>query len=314
MEQIVKKKIILWVLLSLNLLAAFFIGLTTLSIDVLIGILFSCVIIPILAVFIYLLLGFFKIDSGNINFKRKKAIWAMLSLNMLFSYLIGATIPLMESKMWIRYNMAFVMLPLLIILNYIIFDRYHFYLKHVNEGETDVKEKSLKNERKEDVPVIEYEGKKYIFSIQSIALLAIGAPVLSFGIYLFFDNQMNFWLHEIVVKHTVFFLNLLFNMNVEARYHPGGTYHWSYVIPGRGEIYFEEKLDYLNCFTLSASIKCYEDAFSNEKDYEIVNYYLENDLSIFKEESFNKQNKDDINKFNVIEKIIRQYFDISGTN
>jgi len=70
----------------------------------------------------------------------------------------------------------------------------------------------------------------------------------------------------------------------------------------RGEYYFEEKLDFLNCFTLSASIKCNKDTKQENVNYEILNYYLENSLSIFKEESFNKQNKDDINEFNIIQK------------
>ena len=70
----------------------------------------------------------------------------------------------------------------------------------------------------------------------------------------------------------------------------------------RGEYYFEEKLDYINCFTLSASIKCNEDILHENVNYKILNYYLENNLSIFKEESFNKQNKDDINEFNIIQK------------
>ncbi len=242
MELLLKKKIILWMLLSINLLVAFFVGLITYSIDFLIGLLFGIIIIPILAVFIYLLLGFFKIDQMKDVGKKKISIWSMLLLNLLFAYLIGATIPFMESKMWIRYNMAYVMLPLLVILNYVIFDRYHYYLRHANDRENLVDEKTHENDgnnEKKDVPVIEFEGKRYIFSIRSIALVAIGAPVLAFAVYLFFDTQMNYWLHEIVVKQTIFFLNLLFNMNVKARYHPGGIYHWSYVIPGRGEIYFE---------------------------------------------------------------------------
>ena len=242
MEQIVIKKIILWLLLSINLLAAFFVGLITFSIGIIIGISLGCIIVPILSAIIYLVLSFFKIDSVSINIKKKISIWSMLSFTMLFAYLIGATIPLMETKMWIKYNMAYLMLPLLIILNYIIFDRYHYYQKHANGRKSDINEDSLEKDNLKEIqdrPVIEFEGKKYIFSIRSLALVAIGAPLLSYIVYLFFDNQMNYWLHEIVVKQTVFFLNSIFNMNVEARYHPGGTYHWSYVIPGRGEIYFE---------------------------------------------------------------------------
>jgi len=61
-------------------------------------------------------------------------------------------------------------------------------------------------------------------------------------------------------------------------------------------------LYYLNCLTLSAGIKCNEFIVQENVNYKILNYYLENNLSIFKEESFNKQNKDDIDKFNIIQK------------
>jgi exosortase/archaeosortase family protein len=88
-------------------------------------------------------------------------------------------------------------------------------------------------------PIIEFEGKKYEFSIKSILLLVIGAPLLSFLIYLFFDMEMNYWLHEIVVKQTSYFLNLFFNMGSEAIYAPGGQYHWLFQIPGKYPIYFE---------------------------------------------------------------------------
>ncbi|TFG10604.1 MAG: hypothetical protein EU535_08135 [Promethearchaeota archaeon] len=89
-------------------------------------------------------------------------------------------------------------------------------------------------------PVIEFEGKKYIFSINSILILAIGAPILSFLIYMFFDSPAQYWLHEIVVKQTAFFLNLIFDMDAEAVYIPGGyTYQWMFRIPGRGGIFFE---------------------------------------------------------------------------
>ena len=235
MERIVKKKIILWVLLSIDLLAAFFVGLITFTFSILFGIIFGLTIIPTLICLIYLILSFFT-RSKEIKSK-KLSIGILLTLNLLFSYLIGATIPFMESKMLIRYNMALVMLPLLIILNYILLDRCHYHLKQIDVREEDLD--TLAAETRKDVPVIEFEGKKYIFTIRSIVLLGIGAPILAYAVYLFFDNQMNYWLHEIVVKQTVFFLNLLFNMNASAEYSPVGKYHWNYVIPNRGEVYFE---------------------------------------------------------------------------
>ena len=240
MEQIIKRKIIMWVLLSINLLVAFFIGLYSFTVMTVIGFIFGFIIIIISIIFTYFVLNFLKIDSMVQILKKKISIWLMLTITLLFAFIIGSTIPLMESELTTRYNMGLIMIPLLIIINYIILDRFHYYLKHAKDKELD--DNSPKNEDKKgeiDSPVIEFEGKKYYFTIRSIAILAIGAPVLSYLVYLFFDTQMNYWLHEIVVKQTVFFMNLLFNMNAEAVYSPVGKYYWSFVIPGRGRIYFE---------------------------------------------------------------------------
>ena len=88
-------------------------------------------------------------------------------------------------------------------------------------------------------PIIEYNNRKYIFSIRSLIIFAIGAPLSAYLIYIFFDLEINYWLHEIVVKQTVYLLNLFFNMGAEAVYAPNGKYHWYFDIPGRSSIYFE---------------------------------------------------------------------------
>ena len=88
-------------------------------------------------------------------------------------------------------------------------------------------------------PVIEFEGKKYIFSIRSLILLPIGGLISAYLIYMFFDIRANYWLHEIVVKQTVYFLNLFFNMNAEAQYAPSGKNDWRFKVPNRDPIYFE---------------------------------------------------------------------------
>jgi exosortase/archaeosortase family protein len=88
-------------------------------------------------------------------------------------------------------------------------------------------------------PIIEYNDKKYIFSIRSLVVFAIGAPLSAYLIYLFFDWRINYWLHEIVVKQTVYFLNLFFNMGAEAQYAPFGKYDWRFFIPDKNPIYFE---------------------------------------------------------------------------
>ncbi|MFX1301977.1 MAG: archaeosortase H N-terminal-like domain-containing protein [Promethearchaeota archaeon] len=71
--------------------------------------------------------------------KKKIYIWLMLTINLLFAFVIGLSIPLLRSEN--SFNLGFVMIPLLIILNYIIIDRFHYYLKHTNEEEekTDAK-------------------------------------------------------------------------------------------------------------------------------------------------------------------------------
>ena len=90
-------------------------------------------------------------------------------------------------------------------------------------------------------PIIEFNEKKYIFSIRSLILLAVGAPISAYLIYLFFDWELNYWLHEIVVKQTVYFLNLFFNMGVNATYNPVGKDHWGFDFnnPGLANISFE---------------------------------------------------------------------------
>ncbi len=97
----------------------------------------------------------------------------------------------------------------------------------------------LKDWKKIKKPVIEFEEKKYIFSIRSLILLAIGAPLFAWLLYLFFDLRANYWLHEIVVKQTVYFLNLFFEMGAEAEYAPSRKYDWRFTIPGKNPIYFE---------------------------------------------------------------------------
>jgi hypothetical protein len=67
---------------------------------------------------------------------KKLIIWLLLTINLLFAFVIGLTIPMLESAS--RLNLGFIMIPLLIILNYVIIDRFHYYLKHINEEEVKV--------------------------------------------------------------------------------------------------------------------------------------------------------------------------------
>lgn len=154
----------------------------------------------------------------------------MLFMNAFFAFLIGFSIPTMETAY--RENVGYVMIPLLILLNYIIVERFYYYLEERDIEKIDEVSQNTQISGKKR-PVIEYEGRKYYFSIASIFILAIGAPLLAWFIYIFFDNVHNYWLHEIVVKQTAFFLRLLFNMDVEVVYNPVGIYHWGFSFPTR---------------------------------------------------------------------------------
>ncbi|MFX0042398.1 MAG: archaeosortase H [Candidatus Hodarchaeota archaeon] len=172
-------------------------------------------------------------EHNRLQPKKRIYIWMFYAINILFSLCIGLTIPILRSES--RYNFGIFMIPLLVILNYIIADRYIYYLKHIDD-EGEVKEDDNK---KSNRPIIEFEGKKYIFSVKSIILFAFGAPVSAYLIFLFFDFKINFWLHEIVVKQTVLFLNLFFDMGANTGYTPVGKYYWEFIIPGRSPIGFE---------------------------------------------------------------------------
>jgi len=59
--------------------------------------------------------------------KKKILIWLLISINLLFAFIIGYTIPFLESES--SHNLGYIMIPLLIILNYIIVDRFHYQIK-----------------------------------------------------------------------------------------------------------------------------------------------------------------------------------------
>jgi len=73
---------------------------------------------------------------------KKIFIWILLSINLFFSYIIGLSVPQLETTS--REIFGFVMIPLLIILNYIILDRFHFYTKKVkNKGEKILEDEEI---------------------------------------------------------------------------------------------------------------------------------------------------------------------------
>ena len=61
---------------------------------------------------------------------KKLYFWILLTINLLFAFIIGLTIPQLETKN--SYIFGLVMIPLLIILNYIIVDRFHYVINQLN--------------------------------------------------------------------------------------------------------------------------------------------------------------------------------------
>ncbi|MFX0059234.1 MAG: archaeosortase H [Candidatus Hodarchaeota archaeon] len=233
MKQLLTRKYLIWLFFSTLLIGSFFIGLFTPLSTFLTGIL----LIGLFLVFILsqslVILYFLTI---KLNYRKKLCFLIMHNVNIIFSFIIGYFIYSMESNS--KYNFGFVMIPLLIGLSYVLIDKSQkdLILKedHLEKNLTlkDKKESSFR-------PSIEFDNKKFIFSTSSLIILGIGTPILAYLTYFFFDLEFNYWLHEIVVKQTVLFLNLFFNMGASAIYNPIGKYHWSFNIPGRSSIFFE---------------------------------------------------------------------------
>ena len=75
----------------------------------------------------------------------------------------------------------------------------------------------------------------------------------------------------------------------------------------KGEYYYNEKLFYVNCYSLSHGSECLEKppfhgmGLAFDKEYlEIFNYWASENMGIFGERDFNSENKADIKKFNNI--------------
>jgi len=237
MKTFFNNKYVIWLIFSIILILGFFFGLLTPLIKPEV----SSVIVLILTLALFLFQSIFilKFISGGFENRKKIGVVLLHFFNLLFSVVIGLSISLMESTS--KYNFGLVMMPLLLILSLVITDRYKY-----DETVKDVRyEQELEEGTKSNKPVIEFENKKYIFSINSLAILAVGTPILAYLIYLFFDTEPQYWLHEIVVKQTIYLLNLFFDMGVSASYSSTGTNHWSFDFIGNvagdplGSIAFE---------------------------------------------------------------------------
>jgi len=220
MKTFFNNKYVIWLVFSIILILGFFFGLLIPIIKPEVNSVMFLVLT--LALFLFQSLFVLKFISGGFENRKKIGVLLLHFFNLLFSVIIGLSISLMESTS--KYNFGLVMIPLVVVLSYIITDRYNY-----DETVKDVSyEQKLEEGTKSSKPVIEFENKKYIFSINSLVILAVGTPILAYLIYLFFDTEPQYWLHEIVVKQTVYLLNLFFDMGVSASYSPTGTHHWSF--------------------------------------------------------------------------------------
>jgi exosortase/archaeosortase family protein len=233
MKQFPLRKYLVWLLFSILTVSSFFLGLFIPSSN-----LFTRIILVNLFLGLIIFQSYFILTLlvKELSLRKKLGFLIMHNLNITFSFIIGYFIYSMES--FSKYNFGLVMIPLLIILSYVLLDKSNKdSILAKDHLETD---KLLKNDIEEHSrPIIEFDNRKFIFSTSSLIILGIGTPILAYLTYFFFDLQFNYWLHEIVVKQTIFFLNLFFNMGASATYNPVGKYHWSFNIPGKSSIFFE---------------------------------------------------------------------------
>ncbi|MHA1148864.1 MAG: archaeosortase H N-terminal-like domain-containing protein [Promethearchaeota archaeon] len=131
MNRIFQYKILIGTISSIMLLMGFFIGLIYWIMNMTIANIVSLIVISVIIIVNYSLLKFLNFNKTPVPIKYRLEISLYLALNLLFAYFIGFTIPILQTES--RNNLGGVMIPLLVILNYIIVDRYYYYTKHINE-------------------------------------------------------------------------------------------------------------------------------------------------------------------------------------
>ena len=157
----------------------------------------------------------------------KRLISSLLCLDLLLLVITGITVSILESEG--RYMLWIIMILFLILLNYVILDRFQFSIKNVSVIDRKVNPKIEDiNEKK---PNLYLEGKSYLFSFSSIIILIIGAPLLSYFILSFFSMEINFWLQELMAKQTVFLLKSFLNIDSRIQYQSEVIYPWVIYIP-----------------------------------------------------------------------------------
>ncbi|TFG10605.1 MAG: hypothetical protein EU535_08140 [Promethearchaeota archaeon] len=133
MNRILQYKITVGILSAVMLMIAFFMGLAFWALSLEIGYVLSLILISILIVVNFYIIEFINVDKKEPSLKYRLIISVYLALNLIFAYFIGFTIPLLQTDH--PGNFGGVMIPLLLILNFIIVDRYHYLIRHANDRE-----------------------------------------------------------------------------------------------------------------------------------------------------------------------------------
>lgn len=82
-----------------------------------------------------------------------------------------------------------------------------------------------------NLPALKLNDKKYVFSLYSLILFVLGAPLLILGVYFFLDWKVNAWLKEVVAKQSGFFLSFFFNLDSKVIAENNKAEEWIIVLP-----------------------------------------------------------------------------------
>jgi len=91
---------------------------------------------------------------------------------------------------------------------------------------------------KKEAPILRFQNKDYVFSIQSIIILILGSPTLSLYVYLFLELEINSWIQEIVAKQAVFLFNNIFNFNLKVIFSLEEVIPWKIFNPRTGGSFY----------------------------------------------------------------------------
>jgi len=165
----------------------------------------------------------------NQIFINKIKIWIFLSLLILLAFFLGFFINDMELDS--KFIMVITILTIFIILSYILVERFHYNIRKLLYNEKTLnsnfklKQNNFENNREfkhnnKEFPLLLHNGKEYSFSKKFTILFILGAPLLSTLIYLWLLMELNYWINEITSINTVYFLNLIFNLNAVVIFPP----------------------------------------------------------------------------------------------